>query len=135
MFRFKAKRLDNQEMVEGYYYQCGEKDYKSGYIIPAYGQVVDTGEVIEVDPLSVTIVNTFPLPGKKDVYNLDKKSIHGMIYNMRLNLTHHDDLARLILELAMLTLDTLSDNMNDDETLEEYFKRASINIKGGYGNE
>lgn len=129
MFRFKAKRLDNQEMVEGYYYQCGEGDGKSGYIIPAYGHVVDTGEAIEVDAFSVEIVNHFPRPGKKEVYNLNKKSIYGMIYNMRLNLTHYDDSVRLVLELSLLTLDSLADNMKDNETLEEYFKRIPLTMK------
>ncbi len=129
MFRFKAKRLDNQEMVEGYYYQCGEKDYKSGYIIPAYGNAIDTSEAIEVDPLSVEIVNTFPLPGKKEVYALNKKSIHGIIYCMKTNLTHYDDSVRLVLELSLLTLDSLADNMSDDETLEEYFKRIPPTMK------
>lgn len=125
MYRFRAKAINNQETVEGYYYQHGEGDNKKGYIIPVYGHVLvsDKSEAIEVDIYSVEILNDFTLPGKADVCRLDKKSIYGITYSMRKNLIHVDDFVRYTLELGLLTLDSLADNMNDNETLKEFFSR------------
>ena len=102
MFRFNAKRTDNNEIIEGYYYQRGEK----GYIMPVYGNasVSDESDAIEVDPTSVKMISAFTTPDEKEVGKLTKKHIYGVIYSTQMNVKHHDDFVRYTLELSMLTL-------------------------------
>lgn len=70
-------------------------------------------------------MSDFPTPTEKEVMEMCKKSVEGLVYTMKLNIEPKNAYCKCILELNYLLLEIVADNMADDETLKEFFERAS----------
>lgn len=66
--------------------------------------------------------NIFPHPTEKDLSKFNAKTCQGIAYQIEVNTESDNDYGNLAREVAAFILKKLAENMNEDETLEQYFK-------------
>ncbi len=64
---------------------------------------------------------SFISPKKEDIAKFNKKSLSGVIYNLKLHADADSDWGVFTIDTAISILETLAENMKDEQTLSEYF--------------
>lgn len=77
--------------------------------------------------------HTFPHPVEENLKSWTGESCRGIAEQMKTHTASDNDFGVLSMECAILILNKLAESMNADETMEEYFRRNTANLKTNKG--